>query len=146
MLKNKITYKPARTLQRKAVDAAERIGKRFGAFVQRTAKQSIRRGGQPSAPGQPPKSRSGALKNFIRWAYDPAARSVVIGPEILPGRTDAPEALEKGKRTTRRVFVGSGRDRKRVRKSVNYDARPFMVPALEKRLPDLLKLWQGGIK
>ncbi len=145
MLRTKVTYSPNMRVQRAAVDAAERVGKKFGSFVMRSARQSIRKpgkNGQPARPGQPPKDRSGALKGFILFAYDKADRSVVIGPSLLPGRTDAPEALEKGKRTVRRVFSGG----KRVRKQVTYEPRPFMVPALEKRLPELLGLWQNQIK
>lgn len=145
MLRTKVTYSPNKRVQRAAVDAAERVGKKFGSYVMRSARQSIRKpnkSGEPARPGQPPKDRSGALKGFILFAYDKQDRSVVIGPSLLPGRTDAPEALERGKRTVRRVFQG----RKRVRKAVTYEARPFMVPALEKRLPELLGLWSNQIK
>lgn len=137
MLSAKVFYNTAKTLQKRAVSQAERIGLRFGSFVQRTAKQSIRRpgsAGNPSKPGKAPKDRTGALKNFIRFAYDNRDRSVVVGPVLLPGRTDAQELLEKGGTAT---IEGE---------QVNYEARPYMEPALEKRLPDLLGLWDGSIK
>lgn len=141
----KITYRPSGEVERKAVDAAERVGKRFGSFVYTTARRSIRKpgkSGKPSKPGDPPKNVSGALKNFIRFAYDKVTRSVVIGPTLLPGRTDAQEVLEKGGRAKRRI-----RDGATVRtKSIDYQSRPYMVPALEKRLPDLAGLWDGSIK
>ncbi len=143
----KVKYKANHQVVIKAgQDAAEAIGKKFGSYVYTTAKQSIRKGSQPAAPGTPPKDKSGTLKKNIVFAYENETRKVVIGPRLLPGRTDAPEALEVGKRTIRRVFVGRGKDTKRVRKQVNIEARPFMRPALEKRLPELPKLWQNAIR
>ena len=141
----KIKYKPNHQVVVKAgQDAAEAVGKRFGAYVMTTAKRSIKKRNKnrdPSLPGQPPKD-GGVLKKFIRFAYDKSTRSVVIGAELLPGRTDAPEALEKGKSTSRLVRI-KGRF---VRRVVSYQARPFMLPALEKRLPELPALWKNVIK
>ena len=125
-------------------DAAERIGKRFGAFVYTTARQSIRSAKKSSQPGKAPRNISGTLKKNIIFAWDKQTRTVVIGPRLLPGRTDAPEALERGKTTRRRVFSRTGD--KRVRRTVRIEARPFMRPALEKRLPELPKLWANAIR
>jgi hypothetical protein len=87
-------------------DATRRVLSRFGAYVRRTAQCSIRTRKGASAPGEPPHSHSGHLRKFISFWYDPAARSVVIGPEKLnkvqfDGRLQAggatvPELLEYG--------------------------------------------------
>ena len=135
---------------RKAQDAAEQIGKRIGAMVMTTARQSLgrpRKDGKPSAPGSPPRA-SGTFKRNIRFAWDASTRSVVVGPQLLSGKPekDAIEALESGKSTTRTVLTGKGRDRRRRRVRANYEARPFMVPALEKRIGELPSLWTNAIR
>lgn len=138
----KVTYKPNhQVVIRKTQDAAEVIGRKFGAFVMTTAKRSIKKSKRPSQPGSPPKD-GGILKRFIRFAYDESTRSVVIGPGLLPGRTNAPTVLESGGSGARWVIVNG--TRRKI--NVSYKARPFMVPALEKRLPELPLLWQNAIK
>lgn len=139
-----VTYRPKhQVVIRAAQDAAEVIGKKFGAFVMTTARRSIRKpnkAGDPSPPGQPPRAQTKTLKSSIVFAYDPGQRAVFIGPRILPGRIgkDAPEALEKGGEST--SVVKGRRRRRRVAK------RAFMVPALEQRLPELPLLWQNAIR
>ncbi len=139
----KVTYKPSHQVVIKATqDAAEAIGMKFGAFVMTTARRSIRKpnkAGDPSPEGQPPRAQTKTLKSSIIFAYDSTQRAVYIGPRILPGRIgkDAPEALEKGGTST--AMTKRGRRRQRVAK------RPFMVPALEKRLPELPLLWRNAI-
>ncbi len=128
---------------RKGQEAAEVIGKKFGAFVMTSARQSIRKpnkAGDPSPPGQPPRAATKTLKSSIVFDYNRLERAVYIGPRILPGRIgkDAPEALEKGGEST--AVVGGRRRRQRVAK------RAFMVPALEKRLPELPLLWKNAIR
>ena len=66
------------------VDAAtRRVLSRFGAFVRRSAKSSIRKRKKAAPPGQPPSSHTGLLKKFIFFGYDADRRSVVIGPTRL---------------------------------------------------------------
>lgn len=117
--------------------------KRAGAFVQRTARRSMRKGGRPSAPGKPPKVRKGQLKRFLFFVVDREAESVVVGPVKLTGAEDAPSVLEHGGNTERTVFVKAGA-RKRV--SVKYEPRPFMGPALTKEQTNLPKLWEDAFK
>lgn len=118
-----------------AVDKATRkIFSRFGAFVRRTAKGSIRKRKASSAPGQPPSSHTGLLKRFIFFSFDPHRKSVVIGPMRLNQKnTDAPHVLEYGGKTTIR-------DR-----TVSIRPRPYMGPAFDKEKPKLPALWRDSL-
>jgi hypothetical protein len=109
---------------------------RFGAFVRRTAKSSIRARKSSSPPGSPPSSHTGLLKKFIFFGYEPQQRSVVIGPVWLSqkGRGEAPSLLEHG---------GTGMVGK---KRVRYRPRAYMGPAFEKEQPKLPAMWRGSIK
>jgi hypothetical protein len=145
-----------------AVDKAERrVLSRFGAFVRKRARSSIRKRKAVSKPGQPPTSRTGKLKKSILFSYDPTKKSVVIGPhlfESLRGKT-VPELLEYGGsvqgsgkevwltndpgRDASGRFVSEGRRRVVQTGTLHYRERPFMGPAFlaEQRdgLPKILK-------
>ena len=57
------------------VDAAtRRVLSKFGAFVRRSAKSSIRKLKKPAPPGHPPSSHTGLLKKFI-FGYGAAVRA-----------------------------------------------------------------------
>jgi len=126
---------------RDKVDAGtRRVLSKFGAFVRRTARSSIRKRKKPSSPGSPPSSHIGLLKKFIFFGYEPAKRSVVIGPVRLSqqGRGEAPHLLEYG---------GSTKvERRGTRKRAKVRPRPFMGPAFEKEEPKLPAMWKGSIK
>ncbi|MDH4201492.1 MAG: hypothetical protein OEV87_01185 [Phycisphaerae bacterium] len=125
----------------RAVEKSTRkVLSKFGAFVRRTAKQSIRKRKKASAPGTPPSSHIGLLKRFIFFGYDTQKRSVVIGPTRLTenNRGEAPSILEYGGRTT--VQGNKKKTRVRIR------SRPFMGPAFEKEKPNLPSLWKNSIK
>jgi hypothetical protein len=117
-----------------------RVLSRFGAFVRRTAKSSIRKRKNPSPPGQPPSSHTGLLKKFIFFGYEPQKRSVVIGPVRLTqnGRGEAPSLLEYG-------GIGSV-VRHGQKRSAFIRERPFMGPAFEKELPQVSSLWKHSIR
>ena len=119
--------------------ATRRVLSKFGAYVRRTAKSSIRKRKAISRPGSPPSSHTGLLKRFILFGYDPAKRSVVIGPLRLTrgGRGDAPRALEEGG-TSRMVRRGR-------KKRVKIKARPFMGPAMEREKPKLPQMWRNSV-
>jgi len=122
------------------VDAAtRRVLSKFGAFVRRSAKSSIRKRKKAAPPGQPPSSHTGLLKKFIFFGYDADRRSVVIGPTRLnqKGRGEAPPLLEYGGKTT---LKRGGKKRR-----VTYQARPYMGPAFEKEKPQLPAMWRGSI-
>jgi len=125
----------------RAVDKSTRkVLSRFGAFVRRTAKQSIRKRKKTSAPGAPPSSHTGLLKRFIFFGYDRQKDSVVIGPTRLTdnNRGEAPSILEYGGRTT--VESKNKKTRVRIR------PRPFMGPAFEKEQPNLPSMWKDSVK
>lgn len=147
-----------------AVDkATRRVLSRFGSYVRRTMKTSIRKRKSESKPGKPPSSHVGLLKQFIYFAYDPRAQSVVIGPERLNAKTgDVPHTLEYGgsmtlKKDTVVRVGGPGRDkrgrfvlgqRKKLSKGTRlvYKARPFARPALQKEQPKLAGMWKASVK
>lgn len=123
------------------VDAATRkVLSKFGAFVRRSAKSSIRKRKKPAPPGQPPSSHTGLLKKFIFFGYDPERQSVVIGPTRLnqKGRGEAPPLLEYGGKAT---LVRRGK-----KKRTTYKARPYMGPAFEKEKPQLPAMWRGSVR
>jgi hypothetical protein len=122
--------------------AERRVLSRFGAYVRRTARSSIRKRKRVSAPGRPPSSHTGLLKRFIFFAYDPDRKSVVIGPTRLNQKAgDAPRALEYGGRS--RVTAGR---RRRRRRTVMIAARPFMGPAFEREKPKLPAMWRDSVR
>ena len=124
----------------KADAATRKVLSKFGAFVRRTAKGSIRNRGKPAPPGSPPSSHTGLLKKFIFFGYDAGARSVVVGPARLDrrGRGDAPALLEHGGLTTLK--------RRGRRRRAAYRARPYMGPAFEKEQPKLPAMWRDSVK
>lgn len=127
---------------------------RSGAYVRKTARQSIRKARKnvkivregksavqfaleirnaryerSSKPGQPPKSRTGHLRNNIFFAFEPP-RNVVIGPVKLGGKGLVPKVLEKGGLNRRRLARGGT-------KVDRIAPRPYMAPALRKTTPQL---------
>jgi len=126
---------------RDKVDAGtRRVLSKFGAFVRRTARSSIRKRKKTSSPGSPPSSHIGLLKKFIFFGYEPAKRSVVIGPVRLSqkGRGEAPSLLEYGGST--KVEHRGKRKRAKVR------PRPFMGLAFEKEQPKLPAMWRDSVR
>ncbi|AQT67947.1 hypothetical protein STSP2_01099 [Anaerohalosphaera lusitana] len=124
----------------KSVDkTTRRVLSRFGAYVRRSARSSIRKRKKSAPPGKPPSSHSGLLKRFIFFGYEPKNRSVVIGPVDLQSKQgETPSVLEYGGRTTVK-----NKDKK---KQIEVKARPFMGPAYEKEQPKLPGMWQDAIK
>ena len=113
---------------------------RFGQYVRKVARHSIRRRPGPSAPGRPPHGHSGALKAGIFYGVDPSSRSVVVGPERLRGKdtygsVTVPQVLEYGDS----VRAGDGRMRR-------YEARPFMGPAFGRGQEKLDDFWRDSVK
>jgi hypothetical protein len=128
---------------------------RFGAATRLDAKRSLRKrkSGKPSAPGQPPRSRTGVLRKSIYYAADLGKRSVVIGPVRLSKGDGAPELHEHGG-TARRRFIlkrnpRTGKLEPRFRakakpRTVRYEPRPFMGPAAERTKDRLPEFWASA--
>lgn len=161
------------------VDAANvKLLSKAGAYIRRTAKGLIRKVGKkgtPSAPGSPPKSRVGLLKDRIFFIYDDASRSVLIGPDAMsmkyrhgdgkPVRGTVPEVLESGGEigvAEYQTTTKAGEDVWLPSRSIGYNAailkgkptrirvvtiaaRPYMQPAYEKNADKFPKLWAGQI-
>ena len=127
-----------------AVDAATR-GRlsRFGAYVRAAARKNIRSKAGASKPGHSPHSHTGLLKRFIWFAYDPSARSVIIGPARLRGRGygEAPALLEHGGKASWTVKGRGGRTY-----HPRYKARPYMGPAFQRSQRTLPALWANSVK
>jgi hypothetical protein len=146
-----------------------------GAFIQRAARSSLRRRKRSSEPGEPPSVHStdnvASLKN-IWFSFDPANRSVVIGPLKLNqvaekyqavrmvGRTTIPELHEFGGVASIREIQYAGSnlwfrqdlrhrrdsDKKYRRRNAVYRKRPFMGPAMKRELPKFEGLWANSVK
>ena len=144
-------FDDARILQ--AMDrATARALSRFGSEVRRVARTSIKESPGASAAGTPPHSHIAARRRaknkvrkaagqepvkggfaglkFILFAYDPAGRSVIIGPASNRTRSlTIPEILEKGKDPKHKVAT-----------------RPFMSPAFEQSEKKLPSMWGKSIR
>lgn len=101
--------------------ATVRALSKAGAFVRTRAKSSMWRRKAVSSPGQPPSAHTGLLRDRLFFAYDPANRTVVVGPERI-GSAGPPGLLEFGGSSTLKG------------KPVRYRPRPFMAPALDAEL------------
>ena len=124
--------------------AERRVLSRFGAFVRRSARSSIRKRKGISQPGRPPSSHTGLLRRFIFFAYQVQDRSVIIGPVRLNQKVgDAPAALEHGGQS--RVVRGSRRRGRTVR-TIRVRPRPYMQPAFEKEKENLPQMWRDSIR
>ena len=98
-----------------------------GAAIRLTARRSIKRSKKASAPGTPPHTRRGQLKNALAYAVE--KDRVVVGPEH--GKLgEAGKAHEFGGRFRRQ----------------RYPKRRFMGPALEKVKDRLPKLWKDSVR
>ena len=143
----------------KVGQATRRVLGRFGAFVRRTAKSSLRKAKISKAPGKPPNSHVGRLRELIFHAYGDRSQSVVIGP-VSFGDGGVPLLLEEGgvvQGRKKRVRVNKqGRFTTSRAKSVDwvtlpagdrkYHKFPYMKPALDKELPGLPAMWRNAVK
>lgn len=139
--------------------ATRRILNDFGRKVRSIAQKSLRYGDKASPPGSPPtvhrtKTRTTVsrtsgrvrkrsvsfLREFIYYAFDPTANSVVTGPSRLNSTVDpgALPALEYG--GTASIKTKGKRRRARVA------ARPFMRPAAAEALPTLPPMWRDSVR
>lgn len=141
--------------KKRVIDPKERAERRIlskaGAFVRRNGRSSLRKRKRSSAPGDPPSSHSGQLRRLLLFAYDTISSSVVIGPLLYrsargspTGTKTLPELMEFGGIVPGRRRTNSGRASD-ITRPVNYEARPFMGPALEKETPNFPELWRNQV-
>jgi hypothetical protein len=103
--------------------------RRAGAYIRKAARNRVTTSDKASAPGSPPHTRQGLLKQSLLFGVDSRRESVVIGPaESIIGT--AMVAHEYG-----------GTYRKR-----RYPKRPLMGPTLEKTATKLPALWEKSVK
>lgn len=134
-----LTNRPARRMTLSEMTPEQRANhKRAVAIAKRKGRPVPKKPARPSQPGEPPRRVTGVLRRFLRFAFDDAAQSVVIGAVPVPSRSGAQAPLEHGGKTT----VKSRRGSRRVRIA----ARPFMAPALERELPKLPGMWRDAVR
>ncbi len=112
--------------------------RRTKAIAKRQGKPAPKKPRRHSAPGEPPRSIVGLLRENIEFSYDASSRSVVVGPAKLPRGSLAPEVLEYGGRETIRSKKGA--------RSVTYAARPYMAPAQAETLSKVGSLWANAVR
>lgn len=124
--------------------AERRVLGKFGAFVRRAARQSIRRRKGSAPSGRPPYShaKGNASLKTILFAYDPAEHAVIIGPAGFRKPGSVPKVTELGGRG---IVVSRRKRGAPVVRSVNFDPHPFMGPALKKESPKLPAMWRDAI-
>ena len=115
-----------------AVERGRRTGLlRAGAYVRRQARKSIKRSRRLySRPGEVPISHTGMIKRIL-YAYDRDTNTVVVGP--IPARLETLKLLEFGGRGPFKQRLRNGRT---VIRQGNFQARPFMRPALARTVAD----------
>jgi len=100
-----------------------------GAYIRKAARHAVQKSAKSSAPGTPPNTRQGLLKQSILFGVEKSRQAVVIGPAYrLIGIT-----------MTAHEFGGMYRHR-------NYPKRPLMGPTLVKTAPQISKLWENSLK
>lgn len=111
--------------------AVKKALSKFGAFVRTRARTSVRSRKKVSEPGAPPSSHTGTLKKLIFFSFDPAKKSVVIGPALGGSESGAPGRLEKGGTAFVRPLERMTRTAGRI---AHYRPRPYMRPAFKAEL------------
>jgi len=153
----------------KATNAKGRRGlSKFGSYVRKVARNSIKRGKRTSEPGSPPVAHDGEIKKIL-FAFQSQSNSVIVGPaksnqvnfnaDGKPTKGTIPSVLEEGgeiqveeffnefaqkwyRRDQRYKRAGGQASRKRRRRKIRIQARPFMLPAFERskhKLPEYIR-------
>jgi len=109
-------------------DAREKFDRRV-LFAKKAGRPKPKLPLASSKPGDPPRSRSGLLKNKMVFRYDPASKSVVIGPEEIDFGTRARSTLESGGRNEAGHYVAP---------------RPYMRPAEARTRSQYVQQWKNA--
>lgn len=134
-------------------NAAERAERRnlfkCAAWIRTNMRRSIRNRKKPAAANEPPHSHTGALKNYILFAYDPNAHSAVIGAILKSTKQknagpQPPEILENGGTVTITRKVRG----QKIRFRAHFTPHPFAEPAKERAAQEgtLAEYWKDTIK
>jgi len=135
---------------------------KFGAFVRRTARSSIKSGGKSrktSRPGEPPRTQTkNGLKerSSIQFWPDRRLENVIIGPILRQNRKGGPDALrtieEGGSTMVEELVLKSGSRRRKFdrddyirtgrRVRARIAARPYMFPAFENEKSQISEIWK----
>lgn len=94
-----------------------------GRYIQKTARNSMKKKRGASPPGKPPNVHVGTLKKLLTFAFDSSTQTMVIGPYGL-GKAKVPGVLE----------FGGG----------NIEKRPYMRPARDKVPPHMMQAIKFG--
>jgi len=147
-----ITLKEAKAgfFDRKAViaqmDEVTRLAlEKFGAWVMVRARHSIRERNKISAPGKPPNSHTGLLRNNIMFSYDAATKSVVIGPTKLNKDEGIPRLLEDGGTATRRFIVLPKEQLKKPPRPTRNNRRPKWRRKLARAAKAMRSWWTNTL-
>lgn len=120
--------KPAKRATKKTIDQlSPEVRKRYHVAVAMAKKQGkpkpkLPRLSYSAAPGEPPVSQTGLLRDHVYYSFDQGTRSVVIGPARLNSKTANLRSLEEGGPTVNQFG-----------KTVTLKPHPFMRPALSNR-------------
>lgn len=136
----KITYSQfftAKAVTSRVSQATRTVLSKAGAFVRRTARQSIRKRKRSAEPGNPPSSHAGTLKDLIFFGYDHRSESVVIGPTTNRASTSGPSGAS---------LLEFGGTVRRKGKTYRYRRFPYMQPALENEAPKFPNLFRDSVR
>jgi len=130
---------------------------RFGAFVMRSARKSIKNRPGPSAPGTPPHAHTSyqgkpkkngkpskrfLFRDSILFGYGKARDSVIVGPIFKAG------SVRRSSKTVPQMLEEGGNSSRRSRGKVvptRYRPRPFMAPALEREKPKFAGMFRDSV-
>ena len=128
-----------------AFDAQARKALYFqAAYLRAAARNSMRPGKphKPSKPGQPPHAITRLLKDFLFFSWDPAQKSMVVGPAGFRN-SNTPRVLEEGGTSDRTIYR---RGNQWVNGTVQVKARPYMLPALQRSQEKLSEFWSKSVR
>lgn len=119
----------ADSLVAKVAKASVDILRRMGAYVRTVARRKVKTSKNPSTPGSPPHSGTGALRRGLLFGVEARNKRVLVGPGFqFVGTSMAAHEF------------GGGYKKER------YPKRPLMGPSLKESTPHLARFWQDAVK
>ena len=101
-------------------------------------------------PGEPPRKRTGAIRDLIVFAADTARNTVVVGPTLFSRPTGAPNVMEFGGTVPLPVRNSAGWPRRDSAGNIRFApkriaARPYMKRALDDVKSSIPEQWRGTL-